>query len=181
LQRGGVLPRPVRDVQDALAFIRERAGEYGVDPERLFLGGFSAGGALALLAAGMPHREGGPPKVRGVASVFPPTDFSRLRGGTATTLRHLLTRARTAEGMRARSPVAHADFEAPVRVIHGDADEMVPIAHSERFVAERKRLGREAELLVYEGAPHTFNCLEDTEYPERCVRDLVDFVRAHTG
>lgn len=37
-------PQGVRDVSEAVAHFREHGPEYGVDPERIFLIGFSAGG-----------------------------------------------------------------------------------------------------------------------------------------
>jgi acetyl esterase/lipase len=43
-------PAPLRDVQRALRTVRARAGEWGVDPHRIGVLGFSAGGHLASTA-----------------------------------------------------------------------------------------------------------------------------------
>lgn len=40
-------PRPLQDVSLAIAHIKRHAAEYNVDPERIFVCGFSAGGHLA--------------------------------------------------------------------------------------------------------------------------------------
>lgn len=40
-------PRPLLEASLAMAHIRENAEEYGIDPERIFVCGFSAGGHLA--------------------------------------------------------------------------------------------------------------------------------------
>jgi len=45
---------PVMDAQRAVATVRARAAEYGVDPARIGLMGFSAGGHTALVAATTP-------------------------------------------------------------------------------------------------------------------------------
>ena len=42
---------PVMDAQKAVSIVRERAGELGIDPSRIGLLGFSAGGHTALVAA----------------------------------------------------------------------------------------------------------------------------------
>ena len=43
-------PRPLQDVSLAIAHIKRHAAEYNVDPERIFVCGFSAGGHLAASA-----------------------------------------------------------------------------------------------------------------------------------
>jgi len=45
---------PVMDAQRAVAIVRERAAEYGIDPARIGLMGFSAGGHTALVASTTP-------------------------------------------------------------------------------------------------------------------------------
>lgn len=48
LARGVRYPDALQDLQRSIQIVRERAGELGVDPERLGVMGFSAGGHLAL-------------------------------------------------------------------------------------------------------------------------------------
>ncbi|SMF31544.1 Acetyl esterase/lipase [Alteromonadaceae bacterium Bs31] len=42
-------PAAVHDVRDSLRWLRLHAGKYGIDPERIFIGGGSAGGQIASL------------------------------------------------------------------------------------------------------------------------------------
>jgi acetyl esterase/lipase len=51
LGKPGVYPRAVYDVKAAIQFVRAKAGELGVDPERIGLWGDSAGGHLIALTA----------------------------------------------------------------------------------------------------------------------------------
>jgi acetyl esterase/lipase len=44
-------PAPISDAQRALRLVRSRAGEFGIDPKRVGIMGFSAGGHLASTAA----------------------------------------------------------------------------------------------------------------------------------
>ena len=44
-------PGPLLDAQRAISLVRSRAGEWGIDPERIGIIGFSAGGHLAVMAA----------------------------------------------------------------------------------------------------------------------------------
>jgi acetyl esterase/lipase len=59
------------DVLSALAYLKVRAEEFGVDPHRIALLGRSAGGQLALLAAYTAQD----PSVRGVISLYGPSDL----------------------------------------------------------------------------------------------------------
>jgi len=73
----------IGDVKRAVAWMKAEASRYGVDPEKIVLGGGSAGGHLALLAAYTPeHPELTPDdlknadlSVRGVISYYGPTNL----------------------------------------------------------------------------------------------------------
>lgn len=61
-------------------------------------------------------------------------------------------------------------FNVPTLVIHGDADQIVPIDTTGRAAA---KLVKNARLIVYAGAPHG---LTDT-HKDRVNQDLLDFLR----
>jgi len=73
----------IEDVQRAIVWMKTEASHYGVDPEKIVLGGGSAGGHLALLAAYTPgHPELTPNdlksvdlSVHGVITYYGPTDL----------------------------------------------------------------------------------------------------------
>jgi len=73
----------IGDVKRAVAWMKNNASRYGVNPEKIVLGGGSAGGHLALLAAYAPqHPELTPEDVKnadlsvcGVLSYYGPTDL----------------------------------------------------------------------------------------------------------
>ena len=73
----------IGDVKRAIAWMKANASRYGVDPEKIVLGGGSAGGHLALLAAYTPgHPEltpddlnGADPSVCGAVSFYGHTDL----------------------------------------------------------------------------------------------------------
>jgi acetyl esterase/lipase len=71
------------DVKRAVAWMKSNAADYHVDPQRIVLGGASAGGHLSMLAAYAPHHpQLTPPdvieadlSVRGVVSFYGPSDL----------------------------------------------------------------------------------------------------------
>lgn len=73
----------IGDVKRAIAWMKANADRYGVNPEKIVLGGGSAGGHLALLAGYTPQHPELTPEdikdtdlsVRGVISYYGPTDL----------------------------------------------------------------------------------------------------------
>ena len=62
-------------------------------------------------------------------------------------------------------------FDIPTLIVHGDADQVVPIAAAAR---QSTKLIKDNKLLVYEGAPHG---LTDT-HRDRLNADLLAFIRS---
>jgi acetyl esterase/lipase len=83
------VPEIREDVGRALRFVRYSARNYGVDPERIGVGGASSGGLMALLL-GTAATDGKPDaadpvervsnRVQAVAAFFPPTDYLNYGG-----------------------------------------------------------------------------------------------------
>jgi len=162
------VPEAVDDVRRAVRFIRMRSADWGVDPNRLGVTGASAGGHLTLMLAttgddGNPAATDpvlkSPSRIAAGVSLCPPTD---LRGWTTTPpdaikalpqLKPPLTFP--AEKEAAVSPLLHAtEKAAPVLMIHGDKDDLVPIEHSRKMLDALKQAKATADLLVLEGAGH---------------------------
>jgi len=88
----------VEDARRAVRFVRHRAGEFGIDPQRLGISGSSAGGLIALLI-GMRGEDGNPAsedaverassRVQAVGCFFAPTDLTNF-GDSAENIVDLL-------------------------------------------------------------------------------------------
>jgi len=110
--------------------------------------GFSAGAALALHAAG----EGVLARVVDVAGVSGLAGAARA-GGAASSVHRLF------EGGSDDRPDAYARYDpaarpaplVPVLIVHGEADEHVPVAMSEVYA---EHLGARGRLVTYPGAEH---------------------------
>ncbi len=165
------VPDAAADVRRCVRFIRMTADDYGVDAERLGVVGGSAGGHLTLMlsltgddgddAAEDPVLRVSSRVACGVA-LFPPTD---LRGWTTDPpaavaaipgLRPPLEFDADLE--ESVSPILHVTADdAPVMMIHGDQDQLVPIEHSRNILPVLKDADVESELVVIGGAGHGFS------------------------
>jgi len=152
----------VGDMRRAVRFIRQHAGEYGVDPNRIGVLGGSAGGQLALLL-GTTADSGDPSapdavlressRVAAVVAFFPPTDFSRWTNRRAFPATATLTEAEAAQ----YSPIRFASpGAAPSLIVHGDADTVVPMVEGETMHGALTKAGVPASFIRIEGAGHGF-------------------------
>ncbi|MBD0693430.1 S9 family peptidase [Streptomyces sp. CBMA123] len=132
------------DLDDVLYLLEGIAGQraaLGLEPPALF--GVSYGAFLALLAAAHAPAE----QVARCAVVAPFLSGARLLAEAATPVRALTTRLGGGEPiLDARGPrdvlqLAHR-LSAPLLVVHGNRDEVVPVSQSRSLRHELLRIGR---------------------------------------
>lgn len=96
---------------------------------------------------------------RGVLKNFPaPFDFQELvqpKGVFGGHYEPVTDEEKVLEIGRQISPITHVTADdAPTLIIHGDADELVPIQQAQIIVAKFEEVGVPAKLVVKEGAAH---------------------------
>lgn len=167
----------VEDVTRAVRYVRHNAAEYGVSGGRLGVIGGSSGGHLSLMlgtrggsgdagAADPVERESS--AVQCVACFYPPTDLLNLGSSTenpgdggpplsfvAGFGPRAVDRSEWKVLGRELSPIYHVTADMPPTfIVHGDADTLVPVDQSERFVAEARKRGANVRLDVRAGQGH---------------------------
>jgi acetyl esterase/lipase len=166
------VPEAVEDVRRATRYIRYHAAQWGVDKERLGVFGGSAGGHLSLML-GNASSEGDPNatvpflresnRVASVVAYYPPVDLRQMaRGRNAPP---------PANGAPERFPALNFDRELasgvspllfvsrddpPTLLVHGTADDLVPLRNSEIIYQAFREQGVTTELIILEGAGHGF-------------------------
>ncbi|MFJ1767067.1 alpha/beta hydrolase fold domain-containing protein [Amycolatopsis sp. NPDC088138] len=112
-------PAPLADAQCAVRFLTANATALHLDPARIGAWGIGTGGTLAELlgtapAFGTGQYSGVPGKVRAVAAVSAPADFTDFTGLDAVTRASiLLALGRAPATLRAASPLTYAGPGAP--------------------------------------------------------------------
>lgn len=190
LSKEAIFPAQIEDCKGALRFLRAHAKDYHLDPARVGVWGSSAGGHLVALLGttnGLKELEGTvggnldqSSAVQCVCDFFGPTDFvqfvaqaaagghpvrdpgnsalSRLLGGTIEAKKDLALLA---------SPITHVSKDsAPILILHGDKDPLVPLAQSQTFCESLKTAGVDATLDVIANNGHGgagFGSKEETE------------------
>ena len=162
-------PAQLHDVKAALRWVRANAASLGVDPQKIAVSGNSAGAHLALMLGATPNvpvfdGKGGnadaSSECAAVVAIYPPT-LLRI-GAIGDAVANLFRSKASQEAQDAASPITyvHRHFP-PTLLIHGNADDIVPVEASFAMYKSLAEAGAPVELHVYDGAPHAFDALPE--------------------
>ncbi|MBN8826710.1 MULTISPECIES: alpha/beta hydrolase [unclassified Spirosoma] len=153
---------PLQDAQQALKIIRQRAAEWGVDPKRIGIMGFSAGGHLAA-TAGTHFQK---PVIDNPEAINLRPDFMILIYpvislsadiGSAKNRKNLLGESPKPEQIQLYSNELHVDKATPPTFLtHAGDDSKVPVKNSLVFYEALQQNGVPADLHVYQKGEHGF-------------------------
>lgn len=156
---------PLQDAQRAMRFIRARAADFNIDPARLGVIGFSAGGHLAAdLANAHGERTYAPVDAADrlsarpafVGLVYPVTSL-QPRNGRSTSGGNLLGPDLSPALVRARSPVLHVSAQTPPSfLVHSLDDPVVPLENSLDWLAACRAAKVPAEAHFFTGGGHGY-------------------------
>ncbi len=156
-------PVPLLDAQRALRFVRAHAEEFKIDPRRVGIMGFSAGGHLT--STSVTHFDAGDPNaadtidtescrpdfgILGYPVVSLSADFAHRGSGN-----NLFGKDPTEEQLKSLSNELHVTAETPpVFLFHTSEDTGVPAENSVVFYLACRKAGVPAELHIYQHGPH---------------------------
>lgn len=178
-------PAAVRDVRAAARWVRERASELQVDPEKLGAVGWSAGGHLAasLATFGEGSLEDGS-RISAAVSWSGPMDLPPLFDSPFPEVRTAVTsfldcdQGSTCQTLAERaSPIEHVDpSDAPLYLANG-SDELIPADQATSMAEAMDRAGVPYVLREIPGRSHGLGYAANS----KMFGEAVDFFRAWLG
>jgi acetyl esterase/lipase len=165
-------PAAIEDCRCALRWVVAHAKDYNIDVNRIVVAGASAGGHLALTTGMVPANAGfdrtcltpTEPHVAAIVDFFGITDIADLLDAPNKkpfpeswpyTVQWLGNQPNRAEIAKASSPLTYVRAGVPPTIsIHGDADPLVPYAHSTRLQEALQKVGVAHELITVAGGGH---------------------------
>jgi acetyl esterase/lipase len=167
-------PDHIVDVKRSIAWVRENAGELGIDPEMICITGGSAGGHLTALAGLTANDPGFQPgfeeadtTVAAAVPFYGVYDLTNVGGHYYPELREWVfekvvfkrTLDQAREVYRQASPTFRVHEDAPpFLVIHGEHDTLVPVGDARDFVARLREVSHETVRYVeLPAAEHAFD------------------------
>ncbi|MBL9098236.1 MAG: alpha/beta hydrolase [Alphaproteobacteria bacterium] len=159
------------DVAAAIAYVRANAATYGIDPNRICLAAFSAGGPMLS-----PYMSAAPDHVRCLVSVYTFLDIRQTKEHQA---------AETPETLNAYSPIlklAGAGRKTPLLILRAGADSIPTLLDSaDRFAAEALKADYPMTLINLPGAPHGFDNKAWNARGEEAIIETLAFLKRHLG
>lgn len=174
--RNKTTPREcVKDGKSAVRWIRQHAGELGIDPKRIAAGGASAGGHVAAAAGTTTgfEEEGAELNIssRPDALVL----FNPVFDNGPTGYGH----SRVKEYWKEFSPMHNITETAPPTVVFlGTQDKLIPVKTAREYQRLMKEKGRRCDLHLYEGQPHGFFNYKNKENYSRTVIAMDRFLES---
>jgi acetyl esterase/lipase len=157
-----VWPGMLHDCKTAVRFLRRNADQYQIDADHIGAIGGSAGGHLVSILATTDTTDGLDPedpygdyscRIQAVVPMYGVHDVlkqARLKGNDLTADEEKLC-------VQA-SPVTYLSADdPPALILHGTKDALVPVEQSQLLQDRLKEAGVSSELLIIEGAPHSFH------------------------
>lgn len=161
-------PAAIEDVRCALFYLINHAKELNINVNKIVLCGTSAGGHLALLAGVL----GSKPlfdadckaeqtfKIAAIIDKWGISDvyewgYGAKSPGNNAVKRWLGARANDTDLAKVLSPINYIDKSTPpVFIVHGDADGIVPVGHSQLLYQKLKDNSIKTEIFIIPGGKH---------------------------
>ena len=184
-------PAMLQDGQRAIRTVRLHAPRWNVDPGRVGILGFSAGGHLASTTA--THFDGGDPRAADPVERISSRPDLAILIYPVITLNEPYAHAGSRSNLLGNTPsedlvrMLSSELQVlpetpPMFLVHGSADTGVPCENSLLMASALSRAGVSFELHIYHGGPHGFGMQPTapgvSPWTERCaewlrVRDFV--------
>lgn len=149
-------PAQIEDVKAAIRWTRANAERLDIDADKIAVAGYSAGGMLALFAAGTgdrPEFEG----TGGHASVSSKVAACVAFYPATRATPNLLPDGADEAALAAASPGTYISSAfAPTIFLHGMADTTIPYTSSVEFFDRLHEAGVKVDLHLLQGAPHAY-------------------------
>jgi acetyl esterase/lipase len=163
-------PAQIQDCELAVRWLRANAAKYGVDPNRIGIWGYSAGGHLVACMATMSdvkeyQGDGGYPgvssTVQAVVDWFGASDFTDplVQADSGVAIQGLMGMpyAQNPEAWKKASPVFYVKpNDPPILIIHGEEDQFLPVSQAKTFDAALTKAGATHQLVIVKNGKHSF-------------------------
>jgi acetyl esterase/lipase len=174
---------PLQDAEQAIKMVRENAAEWGINPDKIGIMGFSAGGHLAsTLGTHYQNVVIDNPKNTSLRPDFMALIYPVITMGALThqgSKMNLLGANPTADQVKLYSNELQINAQTPPSIlVHANDDKTVPSENSLDFVKALKQAGVKAELHLYQAGGHGFG-LNNKTTEDKWFLSFINWLKAN--
>jgi len=160
-------PDPVYDLKEALLWLRNNASNLNVDPQRIGVYGYSAGGQLAAMV-GLQGNQ-----IKAIVAGSTPHDMTLVADEDVVKVFMRGTYEEYPSGYLAASPLYNVHSSSPPMFLyHGNKDDVVLPLHTVRMQKELEKKGVRHEVHWAKGRGHVTTFL----FPGKAISKAIDFL-----
>lgn len=170
------IPMALQDAQRAVSIVRYNANKYGIDPHKIGVMGFSAGGNLAVLSS-TAFKERSYDPIDEIDQVSNRPDFAIPVYPGHLTMEHKNKTPKAIAAQELNTDVVISKEVPPTLLIHAKDDPVDPVYYSAVYERELKKAGVNVELIVYESGGHAFGVKKQGKDTDRWTIDALRWLK----
>ena len=169
-------PMALQDAQRAISIVRYHASDYGIDPDKIGVLGFSAGGNLAVLSStAFKHRSYDP--IDEIDRVSSRPDFAIPVYPGHLTMEHKNKTPKAVAAQELNTDIEISKEIPPTLLIHANDDPIDPIHYSLVYERELRKAGVDVKLILYKNGGHAFGVKTQGADTDRWTEDALEWLR----
>jgi len=170
------VPMALQDAQRAISLVRFNAARYGIDPDRIGVMGFSAGGNLAVLSSTAFHSRTYAP-IDEVDRISSRPDFVIPVYPGHMTMEHKNMTPTATAARQLNTDIVVSNEVPPTLLIHAKDDPVDPVHYSMVYERELRKAGGQVKLIIYDTGGHAFGVRKQGKDADRWTEDAERWLR----
>ena len=166
------IPMALQDAQRAMSIVRSNAQVYGVDPHRIGVMGFSAGGNLAVLSS-TEFRTRAYTAVDAMDRAELRPDFAIPVYPGHLTMEHKNLEPKELAATQLNTDIHVSPQVPPTLLIHAKDDPVDPVHYSQVYARELRKARVPVRLELYEDGGHAFGVRKQGKATDRWMGDAL--------
>jgi len=167
----------LQDAQRAISIVRYNANEYGIDPDKIGVMGFSAGGNLAVLSSTAFRKRSYDP-VDGIDQVSSRPDFAIPVYPGHMTMEHKNKAPKALAARELNTDIVISPQVPPTMLINATDDRVDPVHYSEVYARDLRKAGLDVTLNLYDTGGHAFGVRKQGADTDRWMDDALAWMKA---
>lgn len=170
------IPMALQDAQRTISIIRYYAKKYGIDPHKIGVMGFSAGGNMAVLSSTAFKKRSYDP-IDDIDQVSSRPDFAIPVYPGHMTMEHKNKRPQKVAAGELNTDIKISKEIPPTLLIHAKDDPVDPVHYSEVYERELKKASVQVKLILYETGGHAFGVKKQGKATDRWTTDALEWLK----